>query len=350
MAAAPSAPHVSQRHQPFLDFRVDAPGPVGRVLPRGPGDHGRERPVERRHALPLRHGEIDGFGRVVLQIVQLGPRRTDVLEPAVLHRLQLAPPVVIAGKPGFRVRDEIQARTEREGLQARALDLFRRRHAEEVKRGRHHVDDPDLIGDLPYRHVRSRDDEGNANRGIVDEEAVLLLAVLAEHLAVIANHDHQRLGEPPARGQGVEQAADLCVGRRHFGVIRTVHRGGKARAIGFGSLVRRVRIVQVHEREERPIAILCNPCERGIDDFGAGPLDVVHARRGVEFLEVEIVEEAIEALRNAPAPVEDEGGHESAGAEPVLAQHLGQRDLLVTEVEATVVADAVPARERAGQQ
>ena len=77
---------------------------------------------------------------------------------------------------------------------------------------RHEVDDADLVGHLARGTPGPETISGMCVAGVVDEEAVGLLAVLAEHLAVVARDDDQRLVEPAVELQRVEQPADLRVG------------------------------------------------------------------------------------------------------------------------------------------
>ena len=55
------------------------------------------------------------------------------------------------------------------------------------------------------RDARAGDEQRDADGGVVDEEAVQLLLVLAQRFAVVARHHHERVIEPAIRGQAVEQ-------------------------------------------------------------------------------------------------------------------------------------------------
>src|SRR5262249_362454 len=50
------------------------------------------------------------------------------------------------------------------------------------------------------------------------------------------------------------------------------------------------------------------------------------------------------------SPIQYEGADEAAGSVAICLQHLRERDLLVADVELTVVADAVKRRKSAGQE
>jgi hypothetical protein len=79
-------------------------------------------------------------------------------------------------------------------------------------------------------------------------------------------------------------------------------------------------------------------------------LDDVHPALVAVLLQVEVVEVGVEALRDPPSPVEHERGDEAARAVALVLQHLRQRHLVVADVEAAVVAHAVPGRERPRQE
>ena len=90
----------------------------------------------------------------------------------------------------------------------------------------HHVDEPDQIAHArPGGHFhpcpsRQADDERYPKNALVEKEAVVLLAVLAERLAVVRDDDEQRVVEQPASLEGAEQPVDLCLGERNFAEIR----------------------------------------------------------------------------------------------------------------------------------
>ena len=111
-----------------------------------------------------------------------------------------------------------------------------------------------------------------------------------------------------------------------------------------------MRVVEVHPGEERPLPVGAEPLEGLVHHLRARTLDRVHAGHVAELLEVELVEVAVEALSDAPAPVEDEGANEAAGAVALVLEDLGQGHLLVAQVEAAVVSHSVPGGEGAGHE
>src|SRR5262249_37737592 len=65
---------------------------------------------------------------------------------------------------------------------------------------------------------------------------------------------------------------------------------------------------------------------------------------------IEVIEVRLEALRDAPSAIQYERADEPTGAVPMLLKHLGERRLIVAQVELTVVADAMKGRKRAGEE
>ncbi len=173
--------------------------------------------------------------------------------------------------------------------------------------------------------------------------------MFAELLAVIAEHDHDRVGKPSARLERLEQAAHLAVGVGDLGVVGANMARRKLRGELGGGVVRRVRIVEVHPAEERARVGLAQPGERACHHLVAAALDGIEPGPDVGG-EVEVVKIVREALRNAPAAVEYEGADEAAGAITLRGKDLGHRREAVVDMEAGVVAHAVIGRERACEE
>ncbi len=347
-----AAAQVAQGLQPGRRVVVD-PSWLCLTLGRHLAEKAFQRRRQRGRPVRLAGRQVVGLARVRLQVIQLRPRRPDVLVAAVPERHQLAPAVVVAREPAFRQRRQPQALAVRQRQQVDALYFLRRRQAEPRQQGRQHVDDPHLAVDLRGRDARARDDQRDAHRRLVDEESVGHLAVLAQHLAVIGEHRHQRLPQPALSFECLEQPPDLGVGVGDLGVVGAVAGGRETRPVRFRRLVGSVRVVQVHPGEERLIVSgisLAEPGQGLVDHLGARPLDGVHARCVLEPGEVEVVEEAVEALADPPARVEHEGADEAAGAETRGGEQLGQGHGLFLEIEAAVVAHAVGRRVGAGHQ
>ena len=240
--------------------------------------------------------------------------------------------------------------TVQERRQLAAVALQRHLDPDPVEDRGHDVDNAHLLGDDAGGDVGAGDDERNPHRAVVDEKAVLLLAVFAERLAVIG-HDHDnRAIETSGRFELLQQTSDQRVGGRNLTVVRPLRRCREPRSIRLRRRIRTVGIVKVHPREERRLSIAIEPCERVIDDFAAGTLRRVEPGAHLEFREIEVVEILVEALSDAPASIEDERSDEAAGAIAAGFHRLGQRGQLVVDIEAAVVAHAVKPRKGAGQQ
>ena len=98
------------------------------------------------------------------------------------------------------------------------------------------------------RASRELDEERNTKLLAVEEDPVLVLAVVAEPLAVVGEEDDDRLVVDPFRFQETEEASDDRVGGRDLPVV------GPRRVPapeGLRRIVRRVRLVEMEEREQR---------------------------------------------------------------------------------------------------
>ena len=106
----------------------------------------------------------------------------------------------------------------------------------------------------------------------VEQDRVLLLAVVAEPLAVVGGDDHERaVVERRVCAQVVEQLAHDGVGGGHLAVVR----GAVARAERLRRVPRDVRLVDVEEVEERRRRVRVDPApreaERDAARAAAGP-------------------------------------------------------------------------------
>ena len=75
--------------------------------------------------------------------------------------------------------DHAERRAAGQRQQAVSLNGLRVFHPEQLQDRWHHVDDADVVGDDAGWHAGTRDDERDASVGVIDEESVLFLTVLA---------------------------------------------------------------------------------------------------------------------------------------------------------------------------
>ena len=160
------------------------------------------------------------------------------------------------------------------------------------------------------------------DRRLVEEDAVRVLAVLAERLAVVArDHDEGAVVQLPF-AETREEAPDRRVDARDLAVVRILR---EALLVRGRRVVRVVRVVEVHPDEHRPGGAAVEPGERTGDDLAAAPLlrrvrvGAVLARPEARVVDVEA---AVEAGSDRPLRVEDHRAHERGRA---VAGELQQR-------------------------
>ena len=347
---AHGAADVAEGLEPLGRLGVHRFRQLRRPAAAGGGEHLLEGALERLHAAWVGSGEVGRLEGIALQVVELAARGADQLEALVLDRPKLAPAVVEAREPALRERHEIEPLPARERQQARALHGRRSGDPQQLQQRRHHVDDADLVRDHAWREARRRHHQRDAHGGVVDEEAVGQLAVLAQHLAVVAEHGHHRAPQASVGLERVEHAPELRVGGGDLGVVGAFERARKLRRVLPRRGVGGVRVVEVDPEEERPLALRREPAQRLVHRLVPRALDRVHPRLFLEPAQVEVVEVALEALVDAPARVEHEGRDEPSGPEAAGLQDLGERLLLLAQVVAAVVADGVAGGEGPGEE
>ena len=182
----------------------------------------------------------------------------------------------------------------------------------------------------------------------VEQHAVLLLAVVAQTLAVIGEQDDERAIVDAEGAELVDQFTDDAVRGRNLAVV-----GQRvARAIGLRRLIGGVRLVQVKEQEEWLAGGGAEPRLHGVERLLPGPLQAAEPGAGAK-LDGVLVE--IERRREPGLALEHEGGDPGACRIAGVLQHLRQEGQLVpgdlrgVEPVADVVAHAVRRGQQAGQ-
>ena len=223
--------------------------------------------------------------------------------------------------------------------EARAVDALDEVDAEEVGDRRHGVDGPHLLRDHGTGEgaARQTHDPGNAKHGLVQEQAVLALAVIAKTFSVIGDRDDERAIETALT---LEQRDQPRHARVHIGDFAVVRPRAIRRVEGRRRGVRRVRVVQVDPGEERLIAgLLGDPRAGGVHDRSATALRLELHRR-VEAVELRV--ELVESLREAVLAAENKCADEAARTVSGSLQHLGERGRLFGHRRRRVIADAIP--------
>src|SRR5258708_27860253 len=106
---------------------------------------------------------------------------------------------------------------------------------------------------------RQFDDKRNVNGGVVNKEAVLMLAVLCESFAVIAHEQNQAAIINLITFEPLDQAAEFMVGISNLSVVEVAL---ILAAVRLGRIIRAMRIVQMQPKEKWPPRILAEPLNR----------------------------------------------------------------------------------------
>ena len=174
---------------------------------------------------------------------------------------------------------------------------------------------------------------------------MLLLPVLIQPFAMVGEqHDRGAIVDPLPL-QVVEELADDRVRRGDLAVVRRA----RVLAAKFGSRrVRRVRLEEVEEEEERLLRAPFDPALGDRFRFGARPLQAAD-RLAALHLDVVVVE--VEGLRQSAVAAEHvRGDGRTGGVALLLQQRRDRRVLRRVEAEADVVAHAVVGRQLAGEE
>ena len=201
----------------------------------------------------------------------------------------------------------------------------------------------DDVGDAPPRAGVAFlfDDQRHVNRFVVDEQSVLLLAVIPEPFTVIRQqHDRGTVVEL-TRLQVLEKMPDDFVAVGNLAVVRQVL------AEPWRRRVRPVRLVEMEEQERS------RRSDRGEPALGDGFRDRAVALRLAEpgvGRGGHLAVEEIKPLGDAGVLPQHEGRDNAAGGVAALAQQLRQHALARPDGKSGVVADAGLERQVTGQQ
>ncbi len=179
------------------------------------------------------------------------------------------------------------------------------------------------------------------NGFLVDEQAVLLLAVVAEPLAVIRQQHNRRAIVQLLVCEMRDHPADDLVRVRDFAVVRRIFLEPLRRR------VRLVRLVQMEKQEELRRGLAVQPPFGDCFRLAAVALQAADARFGSSRRHRSV--EEIEALVDAGFLSQDERRHDATGREAAGAQQVGQHPLAGRHREAGVVADAGLEGQSSGQ-
>ena len=337
-----AAADVAERTQPLRRLGVERRRRVGHR----PGERRLQRVAHRREPCVLGRGPVRRLAGVGGEVVELRLRRLDVLVARRPPREERGPPELAlrVERLGVGRRVAHLAALDRRPQRA-ALDLGTAREARVVEERREHVDAP--------RHRRRHagadrgpgHEEGHEDRRVVHEEAVRLLAVLAEALAVVGGDEHERAGEGARLLEPPQQPRELLVDERDLAVVRRI---GEARGEARGRLVRRVRVVVVDPQEERAaVRGRVHPPQDGVRRRVGEALDVQRAARVVALRQVVVVH--VEGAVEAEAAVQREARHERRRAVARLAEVLGGGPHVRRQRVTSVVPDAVGEGHRPGE-
>ncbi len=161
---------------------------------RPPRRHGRlQRPPQRVHDVAVFPGHVAALGGIGLEVVQLRARGVDQLPPPRAPRVERRPSEMQEGRERLDVGRLLRPAARRRAAQRPPVRAGQRLEAREVEERRGHVYEArERARDGPPRQTGTGGDERHAHRGVVDEYAVRLLAVLAEALAVVGRDQDDR--------------------------------------------------------------------------------------------------------------------------------------------------------------
>ena len=247
-------------------------------------------------------------------------------------------------KPRFGVNRAIVRPPARErGRQRAAVDVLRR-EADEVEQCRRDVDDPDRAADARSCAGATGQPQNSRHvqRFAVQEDAVLRFAVIVQSFAVIRYDGDDRLVEQSLRLKPREKPADQFVRICDFAVV-WVRQSVRRRRI-----VRRVRLVQVEEREQPCGRLPIDPRGERLDGQSSIALRLRQRFTGAGDFDRVVVK--IEAASDAGLVSQHVRRHGRARRVAGGLESIGNRLAAGDEAESDVVAHAVMQRQQSCEQ
>ncbi len=287
------------------------------------------------------------FPGIQAQVIELRSRSLDELVPRGSQALQLAPAVMIAWIVALAVSlsNAVLFLPGDQRNQALPLDRTGHRNAQELAESGHEVDVFHLGGDLlpPELGRRDPDDQGDGDRGIIDEEAVGTLMVFTQALSMVADDDHDCSLQHSLVFECLQDSADQGIRIGDLSVVKAVFPALVLSLERLGGLVRSMGVIKVDPAEKSLGSVLIIPLKEGLDDLPALPLDGIQADLFV-LGEIEIIIVIIEALADTPTGIQDKGADEGAGCPPRLTGDFSQSHLVILQIKAAVVPDSMEER------
>jgi hypothetical protein len=228
----------------------------------------RERAAHRGQRTALCGRQIDALGGVAREVEELGAQTLDQMPVAADDRRQVAPAEVDERVHRLGVDRPVgDGNAGVEKGDARQLAGAWNLQPCEDRRG--DVDQADVAA-YPLAGARAAGEFGHErhlDRLAVEQQAVLVLAVVAQPLAVVGEQDDQSPVVDSAPVELGEKPADEIVGSGDLAVVGV----GVARLHHRRRAVRSVRLVEVQEEEERPLSDPIEKTQRRVDGLAAGP-------------------------------------------------------------------------------
>src|SRR5579863_4806899 len=187
------------------------------------------------------------------------------------------------------------------------------------------------------------DDQRHTQSRAIGEEPVLVLAMLAQRLAVVAQQNDERPVVESGLAQVIKHPSELAV---RVGNLAVVEVAGVARVKRFRWIIGTVGIVEVKPHEEWPGVratsfLVVKPSQQMGNCFVAAPPDVSRVPR-FKLPRIEPVVVGPEPALQSPGRVEHEGAYKGGGRVAVTLKSLSDQAHVRTQRASREVVHAVP--------